>query len=104
MERWVLVEAGILWHIRRPFFHDLPSFVLFFLLNVEGVNLALGESLSSVVAALVTGSNQTDDVFSEDYDSDGAIFFVVAGSDTDVVVNGVKEGFSTLSAHQAVVN
>ena len=104
MERRVLVKAGVLRHIRRPFFHDLPSFILFFLLNVEGVDLALGEYLSFVVVALISGSYETDYVFSEDNDGDGAVFFVVAGSNTDVVVNGVQEGFSSLSAYQAVIN
>jgi hypothetical protein len=59
----------------------------------------LGQSLSLVVIALISRGNQTDDIFSENYDSDGAVFFVVAGSDTDIVVNRVEESFSSFSAH-----
>lgn len=104
MERGVLIEAGILGVVRRPFLHDLSFLILFFLLNVEGIHLALGESLSLVVIALISRSYEADDIFGQNDNSDSAVFLMIACSDTDVIVNGIEKGFSAFSADETIVN
>lgn len=82
----------------------MPSFVLLFLLNVKSVCLALRQSLALVVNALISRCHQTYDIFGQDDDSDSTVFFMIARSDTDVIVNWIEKSFSSFSAHKAVVN